>query len=66
MINNVLYVTSTIYNNSPDGRSVTATVNGIRYKNIYAAQEIAVKAITHPDELVDCSNIVIEVPEKNN
>lgn len=54
----VLYVTSTIYNNTPDSRSITATENGILFRNINAAKEVAMKTVAHPDELIDCSDVL--------
>jgi hypothetical protein len=63
-----LYVTTTVFDNTPDANSVSAVLdenNPVKYINIYAAQEVAVISVNSPDELVDCSDVVIQVPQKN-
>ena len=68
LFDGTLYVTTTVFNNTPDANSVSAEIdnnNPINYNNVYAAQEVAMLSVNYPDELTDCSNIVIDVPSKN-
>lgn len=61
------YVITSVFNNSPDENSIKAVLdpNGhINYKGIYAAQEVAAITVKSPDELVDCSGVDIDIPQK--
>lgn len=60
-----LYVTKTVFDNTPDVNSITAVANGINYKNIYVAQEVAKLAVKQPDKLTDCADMEIDFPEKS-
>lgn len=68
LFDSTLYVTKTVFDNTPDANSVSAVLDEsdpIKYINVYAAQEVATLAVNYPDVESDCTGVVIEVPQKN-
>lgn len=64
-IGGTLYVYTSVFDNTPDAGSITATAGQINWRNIFAAQEIAQMAANYPDELTDCSAYAIDTPQKD-